>query len=72
MSQFEDIKEKMKGEAQQLWGKIQESSAYNQLKDRFQNLSPAAQKVILALTALVLFLVLMCSSRLQLDIGVIL
>ncbi len=59
MASFEDVKERFKSEANQLWEKIQESSAYHRVKDRFENLSPMAQKALLASVALVIFLAIM-------------
>lgn len=44
---FDDLKERFVSELQSLWERIRESSAFNQLKDRFENLSPRAQKASL-------------------------
>jgi hypothetical protein len=54
---LDDIKDSLKSQLGQTWERIQESSVYNQMKDRFENLSPTRQKLTLmgagALTALV-------------------
>jgi len=47
MAALEDFREKVKSESQRIWSQIQESSAYNQLKDRFENLSPNRQKALI-------------------------
>lgn len=55
---FEDMKERFQTEGRALLDKIQDSSAYIQLRERYENLSPNKQKLtLLALTAVVLFLV---------------
>lgn len=44
---FDDLKDRLQSELKQLWEKIQDSSAYNQARDRFENLSPFGQKASL-------------------------
>lgn len=44
---IEDLKDNLKSQFNQSWSRIQESSTYNQLLDRFENLSPSAQKLTL-------------------------
>jgi type II secretory pathway component PulM len=51
---FDDIKEQILGQLRNIWERISESSAYNQLKDRFENLSPRAQKASLIGAAILL------------------
>lgn len=41
---FEELKERFLTQALSYWERIKESSAYNQLRDRYENLSPAAQR----------------------------
>lgn len=43
---LDDIKDNLKSQLSQTWSRIEESSAYNQLKDRFENLSPSQQKLV--------------------------
>jgi hypothetical protein len=57
---FEDLKERIVSTFKQIWERIQESSLYNQGRDRFENLSPRAQKSVLA--SVVVFLSLMFFS----------
>jgi hypothetical protein len=45
---FDDLKDNLKSQLSQTWSRIEESSAYNQLKDRFENLSPVQQKLAMA------------------------
>lgn len=56
---FEELQERLVSQAKATWEKVEESSLYNQVKDRFENLSPLMQKVVLsvaaAITALFLF-----------------
>jgi hypothetical protein len=44
---LDDIKDNLKSQLSQTWGRIEESSFYNQMKDRFENLSPTRQKLVL-------------------------
>lgn len=44
---IEDLKDNLKSQLGQTWSRIEESSAYNQLRDRFENLSPSHQKLTL-------------------------
>lgn len=52
MSRLDDIKEQLKITGQNIWQKIQESPSYVQLQDRYQGLSPSAQKLVRAGAAL--------------------
>ena len=45
MSQFDNIKEQLKSSATRIGHQIQESPTYTQLQDRYDSLSPAAQKL---------------------------
>ena len=45
---FDDLKERILSSFKQIWDRIQDSSLYNQLRDRFENLSPRAQKGAIA------------------------
>ncbi|WP_374035505.1 hypothetical protein ACES2I_07255 [Bdellovibrio bacteriovorus] len=47
MSSFDDLKEKLVSDARVTWERIQESGAYNQLRDRYENMTPAMQKLTL-------------------------
>lgn len=44
---FVEIKERLLSELKQLWDRIQDSTIYNQLRDRYGNLSPQMQKITL-------------------------
>jgi hypothetical protein len=59
MMNFDDIKDNLKSQLGQTWSRIEDSSAYNQLRDRFENLTPTHQKMVLAgagaLIALLIF-----------------
>jgi hypothetical protein len=55
---FEDIKDRIKSESQNLWAKFQESSLYLKLQDRFENLSPSGQKFALIGAAILIALIL--------------
>lgn len=54
---FDDIKDNLKSQLGQTWSRIEDSSFYNQMRDRFENLTPPRQKLTLmgagALLALV-------------------
>lgn len=47
MSRLNDLKEQLKNRATETWDKFEESTAYNQLKDQFQNQSPRSQQLII-------------------------
>jgi type II secretory pathway component PulM len=43
---LDDIKDNLKSQLSQIGSRLQESSSYNQLKDRFENLAPRQQKLV--------------------------
>lgn len=45
---FEDIKDQIRDRATALWGEIQENPTFNSLRERYETLSPNAQKGIIA------------------------
>ncbi len=55
---FDELKERLKHEFSQTWQRIQESSAYIQLKDRYDSLTPQMQKASLMAASLLVFLAL--------------
>ena len=56
---LEDLKERFTSEAKVLWERIEESSAYNQLRDRYENMTPSMQKLsIVGASALVALIIL--------------
>lgn len=56
---FEDLKDRIVTDAQATWERLQESSTFNQLRDRYENMSPAMQKIsIVGVSALVSLLIL--------------
>jgi hypothetical protein len=44
---LDDLKDNLKSQLGSYWSRFEESSFYNQMKDRFENLSPARQKLTL-------------------------
>lgn len=56
---FEDIKEKLSSQLKASWDKVQDSSAYISARDRFENLSPVMQKIVVAATALTISLIIL-------------
>ncbi len=44
---FMELKERLASELKQLWERIEESSLYNQLRDRYENLTPSMQRLTL-------------------------
>lgn len=56
---IDELKERLQTEFKQLWDRVQDSSLYNQLRDRYENLSPRKQRlVIVGFAALISFLIL--------------
>lgn len=44
---FEDLKERLVSELKTNWENFQETSLYNSLKDRYENLTPSSQRLVL-------------------------
>ncbi|MEN0058260.1 MAG: hypothetical protein AAGB31_05455 [Bdellovibrio sp.] len=42
---LDDLKDRLASDARVTWERIQESSAYNQLRDRYENMSPPMQRL---------------------------
>lgn len=56
---LEDLKDRIASDAQQTWERIQDSAAFNQLRDRYENMSPSMQKItVVAISAAVTLFVL--------------
>lgn len=56
---FDELKERLATEAKQTWEKVQESATFNQLRDRYDNLSPFNQKLtVVGLSAFVSLIIL--------------
>ncbi|WP_374079653.1 hypothetical protein [Bdellovibrio bacteriovorus] len=56
---LDDLKDKLVSDARVTWERVQESGAYNQLRDRYENMSPPMQKLtVVGSVALIAFLVL--------------
>ncbi|RYZ63409.1 MAG: hypothetical protein EOP09_17705 [Proteobacteria bacterium] len=53
---LDDIKDNLKSQLGQTWARIEESSLYNQLRDRFENLTPTRQKLVMVATGILLAL----------------
>ncbi|UXR63866.1 hypothetical protein EZJ49_12410 [Bdellovibrio bacteriovorus] len=45
MSSFDDLKERFIADSRATWERIQESTAYNQMRDRYENMTPPMQKL---------------------------
>lgn len=49
---LEDFKDRLASDARQTWERVQDSAAFNQLRDRYENMSPGMQKLtVVALSA---------------------
>jgi hypothetical protein len=59
MSAVNSLKEKSQGAMEKLFDRVRESSAYAQIMDRYQNMSPAGQKLSKLFTVVLLLLVLL-------------
>lgn len=55
---FDDIKDNLKSQLGQTWSRVEDSSAYNQLRDRFENLTPTNQKLTLMAAGAVMALLI--------------
>lgn len=55
---LDDLKDRLASDARQTWERVQESAAYNQLRDRYENMSPGMQKltVVAVSAAIALFI----------------
>lgn len=42
---LDDLKDRLAGDARQTWERVQESALYNQLRDRYENMTPTMQKL---------------------------
>lgn len=56
---FDDLKDRIISALNSLWERIQESSTYIQLRDRYENLSPQGQKLTLAGIAVLILLIVL-------------
>ncbi|MES3036333.1 MAG: hypothetical protein V4736_00375 [Bdellovibrionota bacterium] len=55
---FEELKDRFSSEAKMMWERIQGSSLYQQLKDKYDNLTPSQQKLtVIGLIVLSVFMV---------------
>ena len=45
MSQFAELGEQLKSQLTQIWDKIKDTESYNQLRDKYESLTPAGQKI---------------------------
>lgn len=55
---IENIKEQFKELGLKIWSKIQESALYSQATERYDDLSPSGQKIVLALSVLLTILII--------------
>ncbi len=56
---LDDIKDRLLSAFSQIWEKIQESSIYTQLRDRYENLNPQGQKLTLIGLAILALLIIL-------------
>lgn len=54
---FEDLRDQLTERAQTTWSRIQESSVYIQLSEKYADLNPTSQKIVLVVASLALVLV---------------
>lgn len=59
MSSFDDLKERFIADSRATWERIQESTAYNQMRDRYENMTPAMQKLTVVGGAALLTLIIL-------------
>ncbi|WP_347359309.1 hypothetical protein [Bdellovibrio sp.] len=59
MSSFDDLKERFITDSRATWERIQESTAYNQMRDRYENMTPAMQKMTVVGGAALLTLIVL-------------
>ncbi|KYG60398.1 hypothetical protein [Bdellovibrio bacteriovorus] len=56
---LDDLKDRFISDARQTWERIQDSAAYNQLRDRYENMTPVMQKLtVVGVVALIAFMIL--------------
>lgn len=55
---LEDIKDRLYDESKALWARIQDSSSFVQLKERYDSLPPKGQKTVVAGSVVMVFLIL--------------
>ncbi len=56
---FEELRDRIKDQAAELWSGIQETSAYNSLREKYESQTPIVQRIILAFGALVAVLIVL-------------
>ncbi len=56
---IDDIREQIVEKSSQLWGQIQENPSYNNLKEKYDGLSPVGQKISVVATAVIIFLLIL-------------
>lgn len=56
---LDDLKDRIASDARATWERVQESAVYNQLRDRYENMTPPMQKLTLVgVAALISFIIL--------------
>lgn len=53
---LDDIKDNLKSRFSETWARVEDSSAYNQLRDRFDNLTPTRQKLVMLASGIMIAL----------------
>lgn len=56
---FNDLKDQLSHLLHQLWDRFHDSTLFNRLRDRYENLNPQKQKIVLAVTALLAILIVL-------------
>jgi len=59
MSALDSLKDKGKGATEKLFERVRESSAYAQMMDRYENLTPAGQKIAKLATSVLILLIIL-------------
>ena len=56
---LDDLKDRLISDANTIWDRIQESAIYNNVRDRFENMTPTMQKVTVMVGALLMSLMIL-------------
>ncbi|HWU43029.1 MAG TPA: hypothetical protein VN132_06305 [Bdellovibrio sp.] len=56
---LDDLKDQLTSEGRAVWERIQDSAAFNQLRDRYENMSPSMQKMSVIGAALIIVLLIL-------------
>lgn len=56
---FDDLKDRLSSELRTTWERLQESTTFNQLRDRYENMSPVMQKLSAVGVVALIFLIIL-------------